>query len=60
MTDALDIVIVGAGHNGLVTGAYLAKAGHKVLVLEARESAGGQLVPATHGPTGEPAPDEPV
>ena len=38
-----DIVIVGAGHNGLVTADYLAKAGKKVLVLERREIAGGQL-----------------
>ena len=29
-----DILIIGAGHNGLVTAAYLARAGWKVLVLE--------------------------
>jgi phytoene dehydrogenase-like protein len=39
----VDIVIVGAGHNGLVAGAYLAQAGRKVLVLERRNMAGGQL-----------------
>ena len=36
-----DAVIVGAGHNGLVTAAYLARAGRKVLVLESRELVGG-------------------
>lgn len=36
-----DAIIIGAGHNGLVTAAYLAKAGYKVLVLERREIVGG-------------------
>jgi phytoene dehydrogenase-like protein len=39
-----DAVIVGAGHNGLVTAAYLAKAGRKVLVLERRAIVGGIAV----------------
>jgi phytoene dehydrogenase-like protein len=36
-----DAIIIGAGHNGLVTAAYLAKAGKKVLVLERRHLVGG-------------------
>jgi phytoene dehydrogenase-like protein len=39
-----DAIIVGAGHNGLVTAAYLAKAGKKVLVLERRPVVGGIAV----------------
>src|SRR5579884_409780 len=39
-----DAIIVGGGHNGLVTAAYLARAGRKVLVLEARELVGGCAV----------------
>jgi phytoene dehydrogenase-like protein len=40
-TQTFDAVIVGAGHNGLVCAAYLAKAGKKVLVLEQRHILGG-------------------
>ncbi len=36
-----DAIIVGAGHNGLVTAGYLAKAGLKVIVLERRHIVGG-------------------
>lgn len=36
-----DAIVVGAGHNGLVCATYLAKAGKKVLVLEANEAPGG-------------------
>src|SRR4029077_8149100 len=35
------IVVIGAGHNGLVATAYLLKAGHKVTVLESRHQIGG-------------------
>jgi len=50
MTTQADIIIVGAGHNGLVAGAYLARAGRKVLVLERRETPGGQLAGGPFGP----------
>ena len=39
-----DAIIIGAGHNGLVSAAYLAKAGKSVLVLERRDIPGGTLV----------------
>ncbi len=39
-----NIIIIGAGHNGLVTAFYLAKAGLKPLVLERREIVGGACV----------------
>ncbi len=39
-----DIVIIGGGHNGLVTAFYLAKAGFKPLVLERRPQVGGSAV----------------
>jgi phytoene dehydrogenase-like protein len=39
-----DAIIIGGGHNGLVTAAYLARAGRKVLVLERREMVGGCAV----------------
>ncbi|MCO4744551.1 MAG: NAD(P)/FAD-dependent oxidoreductase [Proteobacteria bacterium] len=39
-----DAIIIGGGHNGLCTAAYLAKAGRKVLVLERRHLVGGAAV----------------
>src|SRR5437763_17079514 len=41
MPSHYDVIIIGAGHNGLVTAAYLARAGYRVLVLERRDIIGG-------------------
>ncbi|HET6823874.1 MAG TPA: NAD(P)/FAD-dependent oxidoreductase [Anaerolineales bacterium] len=49
MTTHYDIIIIGAGHNGLVAAAYLAKQGKKVLVLERRPIVGGSVVTETFG-----------
>ncbi|HEY7499822.1 MAG TPA: NAD(P)/FAD-dependent oxidoreductase [Vicinamibacterales bacterium] len=39
-----DVIVIGAGHNGLVNAAYLARGGRKVLVLERRHIVGGAAV----------------
>jgi phytoene dehydrogenase-like protein len=44
MADQRDIVIIGGGHNGLVTAFYLAKAGFRPLVLERHAQVGGAAI----------------
>jgi phytoene dehydrogenase-like protein len=39
-----DAIVIGGGHNGLTTAAYLARAGRKVLVVERRHVLGGAAV----------------
>lgn len=41
MTVTADVVVAGAGHNGLITAAYLARSGREVVVLDARPIPGG-------------------
>jgi phytoene dehydrogenase-like protein len=43
-TKNYDAIIVGGGHNGLTNGAYLAKAGLKVLIIERRHLVGGAAI----------------
>ena len=47
--DDADVIVIGAGHNGLVTAAYLAQAGMNVLLLEARSSVGGTAASEAFG-----------
>ena len=54
MAATWDAIVIGGGHNGLVAGAYLAKAGARTVVLEARHKTGGAA--ATDNPWTE-APD---
>lgn len=49
MKNHYDTLIIGAGHNGLVAGAYLAKQGKKVLILERRSIVGGSVVTESFG-----------
>jgi phytoene dehydrogenase-like protein len=44
MDPKYDAIVIGGGHNGLVTAAYLGKAGKRVLVLERRHVLGGAAV----------------
>lgn len=56
---ALDAIVIGAGHNGLICATYLAKAGKKVAIVEANDQSGGMAaqrafhsgfqVPMAHG-----------
>src|SRR3954453_2098094 len=54
--NSYDAIVVGGGHNALVTAAYLGKAGLRTVVLERRETVGGaigttELAPGARVPT---------
>lgn len=49
MTERADAIVIGAGHNGLTSAAYLARSGRDVLVLEAGPRAGGMAAPIEFG-----------
>src|SRR3954466_14034843 len=53
MSNSYDAIVVGGGHNGLGSAAYLARSGARTLVLEARGSVGGAAT------TESPWPDAP-
>lgn len=53
MSNSYDAIVVGGGHNGLVSGAYLARSGARTVVLEARNQVGGAAT------TESPWPDAP-
>src|ERR1700677_2625078 len=48
MSGTTDVIIIGAGHNGLVCAYYLAKAGLKVRVVERRNVGGGAVTEEFH------------
>jgi phytoene dehydrogenase-like protein len=50
MAGDYDVIVIGSGHNGLVCGTYLARAGLRTLVLERREIVGGAAVTEEFAP----------
>ncbi len=53
MANTYDVIVIGGGHNGLISAGFFAKAGARVVVLEARERTGGAA------DTSSPWPDHP-
>ena len=51
MSNTLRRIVIGGGHNGLVSAAYLARSGARTLVLESRGTPGGAATTERPGPT---------
>lgn len=51
MANEYDALVIGGGHNGLVSAAYLARSGARTLVLESRGSVGGAATTEAPGRT---------
>lgn len=47
MADQFNVIVIGSGHNGLITACYLARKGYSVCVLERRETIGGAVCTET-------------
>ena len=50
MAERYDVIVIGAGHNGLTTACMLARAGRSVLVIEKRAVVGGLCAPEEFHP----------
>ena len=50
MANVYDAIVIGGGHNGLISGGFFAKAGARTVVLESRDKTGGAADTSTPWP----------